>query len=374
MDYLKRVFKHSGEESRTISPENMTGEKGKSCMESSFLGKGRKGRASVPLNAGETITIAQIEGPGSIRHMWMTLTDKTTAGSFVLRDVILRIYWDDEEEPSVECPIGDFFCNGFGTRCEINSLPIVVNPNGGMNCYFEMPFRKKAKITITNEHPEFIKHFFYTINYVLIDEVSEDTLYFHAKWNREKITTLGKDYTLIDNVTGKGYYVGTYIGLAALERYWWGEGEFKFYIDGDNEYPTVSSTGAEDYFGGAWAFHEKKDGELPHAKNYCTAFMGYPFQSKRDHTRDFFNNGKPNPNPVHAFGDDSVPMHGLYRWHLPDPISFKKDLKVTCQQLGNDDISLFERQDDVSSVAYWYQLEPHNKFKELPCRKDRLPR
>ena len=274
MDYLKRVLKHSGEESRTISPENMTGEKGKSCMESSFLGKGRKGRASVPLNAGETITIAQIEGPGSIRHMWMTLTDKTTSGSFVLRDVILRIYWDDEEEASVECPIGDFFCNGFGTRCEINSLPIVVNPNGGMNCYFEMPFRKKAKITITNEHPEFIKHFFYTINYVLMDEISEDTLYFHAKWTREKITTLGKDYTLIDNIIGKGYYVGTYIGLAALERYWWGEGEFKFYIDGDNEYPTVSSTGAEDYFGGAWAFHEKKYGELPHAKNYCTAFMG----------------------------------------------------------------------------------------------------
>ncbi len=374
MDYLKNILKYKGEESRTISPENPTGEKGKSCMEASDLGVGRKGRPLLPLNPNETVTIAEIEGPGIIRHMWFTITDKTTAGSFVLRDVIIRIYWDDCNYPSVECPIGDFFCNGFGTRCDINSLPIVVNPTGGMNCYFEMPFRKKAKITITSEHPEYIKYFFYTINYVLVDEVSDDTLYFHARFNREKITTPKKDYVLIDNIKGKGYYVGTYMALAALERYWWGEGEFKFYIDGDKEFPTVHSTGAEDYFGGAWAFHNREYGQLPFAKNYCTLFMGYPFQSKRDHTRDYFSNGKPNPNPVHAFGDDAVPMHGLYRWHLPDPIAFSTDLRVEFQQIGNDDIKLYERQDDISTVSYWYQLAPHNKFKPMLSREDRLPR
>ena len=179
----------------------------------------------------------------------MTVTDKTIAGSFVLRDLILRIYWDDESTPSVESPLGDFFCNGFGTRCEVNSLPIVVNPTSGMNCYFEMPFRKKAKITLTNEHPEFIKHIFYTFNYALT-EVPDDAMYFHAKWNREPITTKGKDYTLIDGIKGTGYYVGTYFALCALERYWWGEGEFKFYIDGDEDFPTITSTGAEDYL---WA-------------------------------------------------------------------------------------------------------------------------
>ncbi|HEN8392527.1 TPA: DUF2961 domain-containing protein [Enterococcus faecium] len=373
MNCLNNIWLHKGEESRTISPENKNGEKGKAAMTASHLGIGIKGSPSVPINAGETITLAEMEGPGILRHFWMTVTDKTIAGSFVLRDLILRIYWDDESTPSVESPLGDFFCNGFGTRCEVNSLPIVVNPTSGMNCYFEMPFRKKAKITLTNEHPEFIKHIFYTFNYALT-EVPDDAMYFHAKWNREPITTKGKDYTLIDGIKGTGYYVGTYFALCALERYWWGEGEFKFYIDGDEDFPTITSTGAEDYFGGAWAFHKKNFGERAYAQNFNTLFMGYPFQSKRDHTRDYFSAGKPNPNPVHGFGDDALPMHGLYRWHLPDPISFKENLRVTFQTLGNDDIKLYERQDDISSVAYWYQKEPHEFFEKLLDREERIPR
>ena len=371
MDYLKNVWIHKGEESRAITPENKHGEKGKAAMAASKLGPSRKGCASVPIEAGETIILAEMDGPGILRHFWMTVPDKTTAGSFVLRDLILRIYWDDETMPSVESPLGDFFCNGFGTRCDVNSLPIVVNPTSGMNCYFEMPFRKHAKITLTSEHPVRINDIFYTFNYALT-EVPEEAMYFHAKWNRERITKKGIDYTLLDQVEGVGYYVGTYMALCALERYWWGEGEFKFYIDGDKEYPTITSTGAEDYFGGAWAFHKQPFGKRPYAQTYNTLFMGYPFQSKKDHTREYFSTG--NLNPAHGFGDDALPMHGLYRWHLPDPLSFKKNLRVTFQNIGNNDISLYEREDDVSTVAYWYQKEPHNKFTPILKRVDRLPR
>ena len=271
----------------------------------------------------------------------MTVPEKTVAGSFVLRDLVLRMYWDDEEVPSVECPLGDFFCNGFGEPCDVNSLPIAVNPTSGMNCYFELPFRKHARITLTSEHPSFIKHIFYTFNYVLAD-VPTEAMYFHAKWNRERVTQRGRDYVLIDGVKGVGYYVGTYMALCALERYWWGEGEFKFYIDGDKDYPTVCSTGAEDYFGGAWAFLKRPFGERVYPKTFCGLFAGYPYYSKQDHTRERFSAGKPNPNPMLATNDDALPAHGLYRWHLPDPISFKRDLRVTFQCLGNDDIALYE--------------------------------
>lgn len=203
-EFLKDVWMHGGEESRAITPENITGEKGRAAMSASHLGVGRKGSCCVPLESGETITLADIEGPGIIRHIWMTVPDKTAAGSFVMRDLVLRFYWDDEETPSVECPVGDFFCNGFGERAIVNSMPICVNPTGGMNCYFEMPFRKHAKVTLTSEHPGFIKYIFYTFNYALTD-VPDDAMYFHARFNRERSTRRGVDYTVLDGVRGKGY-------------------------------------------------------------------------------------------------------------------------------------------------------------------------
>ena len=194
--------------------------------------------------------------------------------------------------PAVEAPLGDFFCNGFGERCDIASLPIVVNPTGGMNSYFEMPFRERARITITNEHPKDITSFFYTVNYAETDSLPENTLYFHAYWKRERQTELAKDYVILDKIKGKGYYVGTFLALTALERYWWGEGEFKFYLDGDEEFPTVSSTGSEDYFGGAWAFHQKDELGRPSVKNYSTLFLGYPFYETKDKTRVRFETGQ----------------------------------------------------------------------------------
>ncbi|HBY5271158.1 TPA: DUF2961 domain-containing protein, partial [Klebsiella pneumoniae] len=202
MNMLSSVTTFQHEQTRTISPENMTGEKGKSCMAASHLGPGRKGSGFIRIPAGESITIADIKGPAEIRHMWFTLTDKTHRGSFVLRDVVIRIYWDDETVPSVESPIGDFFCNGFGARCDINSLPIIVNPTGGFNSYFRMPFNRSAKIVISNEHEADIEHFFFTINYALVSSPFTDPLYFHAQWRRQRVTTPGEDYVLLDNVQG----------------------------------------------------------------------------------------------------------------------------------------------------------------------------
>ncbi|RHW48210.1 hypothetical protein DS832_02540 [Bombilactobacillus bombi] len=359
------------EENRTISPENITGEKGKAAMSSSDLGRSRKGHGSIKLPKGSTVTIADIHSSGEIRHLWMTIADATPDGSFVLRDVVLRMYWDGAEKPAVEVPIGDFFCNGFGERCNINSALITVNPTGGFNSYFPMPFKKSAKITITNEHPGDIDGFFYGIDYV-IKKISNDVAYFHSAWNRQEYTQKQNDFVVLPTIEGPGHFVGVYFEVCALQRYWWGEGEFKFYIDGDTNYPTVTSTGTEDYFGGAWAFHNKDKNGQTYAQTYQRPFMGYPFMSKIDHTRENFNNGE--LMPLHAFGNDALPMHGLYRFHILDPIRFKNNLRVTVQQIGNDDLHLFERSDDVTAVTYWYSSKQQNNLPALASREKRIPR
>ncbi len=349
--------------SRAINAENPYGEKGKGGMSASDLGPSRKGRPCLrELESGSVTTLGEITGPGEIKHIWITVTDRTEQDYYVLRDLVLRIYWDDEENPSVETPLGDFFCCGFGRGCIVNSMPIAVNPARGMNCYFPMPFNKKARITIENQHVCTIPAFFYQIDYLLLDEAQENVAYFHAAWNREKLTEKQKDYTILEGVKGKGHYIGTYLALTTLERYWWGEGEVKIYLDGDEKYPTICGTGTEDYFGGAWSFASQKDGHTIE-NNYCTPYLGYPYYSANDETvHNFYHN------------DDTMPQRGFYRWHIVDPILFEKDIRVTIQQIGVCHKGLFERQDDVSSVAYWYQNEPHVVFKPLPQKEDRWPR
>ena len=303
------------EKSRSINAENPTGEKGKGGMTASELGPSRKGSPCLRnIKSGDTVTLAEIQGPGMIHHIWITVTDKTTeADRFVLRDLVLRMYWDDEESPSVETPLGDFFCCGFGEECIVNSLPVAAVPSRGLNCYFQMPFNKKARITLENQHANEIPAFFYQIDYGLYqDPFPSDIAYFHAQWRREKITQLQKDYVILDQVKGKGHYVGTYMALTTLERYWWGEGEIKFYIDGDEEYPTICGTGTEDYFGGSWSFAKQINGKTVE-QNYCTPYMGYPYYSSHDEKiHNLYHN------------DDCMPMRGFYRWHIQDPICFEE--------------------------------------------------
>ncbi|MCI6004583.1 MAG: glycoside hydrolase family 172 protein [Blautia sp.] len=361
---LSQIFQLKKGKSRSINWENKNGEKGKGGMAASILGPSRKGSPCVPrITAGETVTLAEITGPGTIQHIWITVTDHTSdRNRYLLRDLVLRMYWDDEETPSVESPLGDFFCCGFGASYCVNSLPIAVNPTRGFNCYFPMPFYKKARITIENQCDEDLEAFFYQVDYCLTDTLPENTGYFHAQWKRQRITEKGRDYVILDNVKGRGQYVGTYMALTTLERYWYGEGEVKFYIDGDQEYPTICGTGTEDYFGGAWSFATRENGRTVE-NTYSTPFMGYPYYSNRDTLvhNDYHN-------------DDKMPERSFYRWHIADPILFEEDLKVTIQQIGVYHGGLFERQDDVATVAYWYQAEPHTPFAPLMERRERWPR
>ena len=330
---------------RSISAENFTGEKGKGGMAlegtgaacARDLGRGWKVSPSIKIPAGSTFTLAEIEGPGAIQHIWMTCFPK------YWRSLVLRMYWDGEDEPSVETPYGDFFCNGWGQRSNVNSLPIVVNPAGGMNSYWEMPFRKSARITIENLADEEVV-LYYQITYALT-EVPDDVAYFHAQWRRNNPLPYKEVHTIVDGIQGWGHYVGTYIAWGVNNTGWWGEGEVKFYIDGDDEFPTICGTGTEDYFGGAWNWEYPK-GEYG---VYSTPFLGLPQVIKPDGLYQ------------------SQQRFGMYRWHIMDPIRFEEDLRVTIQALGwRSGGRYLPLQDDIASVAYWYQTEPHAPFPPLP--------
>ncbi len=342
-------------QTRSISPENFTGAKGEGgkategtgAVAARELGQGWKVSPSINLPPSSVTTLAEIEGPGAIQHIWMTVHPSAW------RSLVLRMYWDKEESPSVEVPLGDFFCNGWGVRSNVGSLPVAVNPAGGFNSYWELPFRKQARIALENLTLDEVKGFYYSINYTLTD-VPEDAAYFHAQWRRSNPLKYMEVHTLLDGVRGQGHYVGTYLAWGVNNNGWWGEGEMKFYLDGDKDWPTLCGTGTEDYFGGAWNF-EHPEGQYG---LYSTPFLGLSQVIK--------------PNGLYI----SQQRFGLYRWHIMDPIRFEQDLRVTIQALGwraqrEGQSRYLPLQDDIASTAFWYQSEPHTPFAR-PLTADEL--
>lgn len=334
----------SNTKTRSISAENPTGAPGQGAKAkptekdaASNLGEGWKVRPCITLAPKSLTKLAEIEGPGIIQHIWITVKEAA------YRDCVLRFYWDGEKSPSVEVPLGDFFACGHGLRYKVNSLPIAVNPSGAFNSYWPMPFRKSCLITIENQRWEEIDGFFYQITYAL-GEVPEETAYFHAQWRRSLTQRQYPEHVILDAIQGKGHYVGTFLAWTQLSNGWWGEGEIKFFMDDDSQYPTICGTGTEDYFGGAWCFGD----------TYSTAFLGYPLWRKEA---------------------GEVPRHGLYRWHIMDPIRFEQRLKVTIQALGWwPGIKFQPLTDDIASIGYWYQTEPHVQFPQFPAIEERWPR
>ncbi len=345
---LGNLSRLSNAETRSISPENVTGEKGKGAMSldglakdcARDLGQGWKISPYIFIQPGETVTLAEIDGPGAIQQIWMTMRG-------VWRQNIIRFYWEDRGEPSVEVPVGDFFASGWGTFSQVSSIPVCVNPGSAFNCYWEMPFRRKCKITMTNISDERTT-LFYQINYTLT-EIPEDCAYFHASFRRVNPLPYGEVYTILDNVKGQGHYVGTYMAWGTNNNGWWGEGEIKFYIDGDSSFPTICGTGTEDYFCGSYDFENPETHD--EYVRFTTPFSGL--------------NQVIVPDKLYL----SQFRFGMYRWHIMDPIRFKRDLKVTIQALGwRNGKRYLPLQDDIASVAYWYQTLPSEKLPPLPDR------
>ena len=332
---------------RSISPENFTGEKGKGGMAiegtsqdcARDLGRGWKISPSVNIASKQTFTLCDIEGPGAIQQIWLT-----PSGTW--RYSILRIYWDDSEHPSVECPVGDFFACGWNRYAPVSSLAVCVNPGSAFNCYWPMPFRKHCRITMENIADEDTR-LYYQVNCALQD-VPEEAAYFHAQFRRVNPLPYKEVYTLLDGVEGWGQYVGTYMAWGSNNSGWWGEGEIKFYLDGDGEFPTICGTGTEDYFCGSYNFENQR---IKQYETYTTPYAGLAQVIRPDGLYD------------------SQTRFSMYRWHVMDPVRFEENLRVTIQALGwRSGARFLPLQDDISSVAYWYQTHPAKKFPKLPPR------
>jgi len=348
---MGNLYRLSDARSRSVSPENFTGEKGKGGMArledkdkinhaNAFnaardLGQGWKVNPYIRIQPGETATLAEITGSGAIQHIWMTPT-----GNW--RFSIIRIYWDDETEPSVECPVGDFFCNGWGEYAQLSSLAVCVNPGSAFNCYWTMPFRKKCRITMENVNNSEPMTLYYQIDYT-VTEVPADAAYFHAQYRRSNPNETSV-YTIVDGIKGKGHFVGVYLAWGVNNNGWWGEGEIKFYLDGDDKFPTICGTGTEDYFCGSYNFD--RNGKYT---EFCTPYSGLVQVIRPDGTYK------------------SQQRFGLYRWHINDPIRFEKDLRITIQDLGwHLGGRYLPQQSDIASVCFWYQAQPHAVYPKLP--------
>lgn len=345
---LSNLYRVSKAKTFSISPENPTGEKGKGGMAKQGnaseaardLGQGWKVNPFIIIDPGKTFTLAEIDGQGAIQHIWMTPT-----GNW--RFSIVRMYWDDETTPSVEVPVGDFFAMGWGKYAQISSLAVCVNPGSAFNSYWVMPFRKKAKITMENLDGAPMR-LYYQVDYTLT-QVPKDAAYFHAQFRRVNPLPEKEVYTIVDSIKGRGQYIGTYMAWGSNSNGWWGEGEIKFYMDGDKDFPTICGTGTEDYFCGSYNFENR---EKKQYQEFTTPYAGLAQVIRPDGLYQ------------------SQQRFGLYRWHIVDPIRFESELKVTIQALGWKSAGRYlPLRDDIASVAYWYQIEPHATFPKLPNRE-----
>lgn len=339
------------------NPDAVSGQGGKE-------NHGRKGCPCIePLEVGSTKVLLHKYGSGTIRKIWCTIPPNHPEH---LRNLILRMYWDGQKNPSVEVPIGDFFGIAHGRQRNMVTPYVGMQDAKGFNCFIPMPFKKEVQISIENDSDVDVDMFFYQIDFTLGDRHDENTGFFHAQFRRENPCEIKKDYTILDGVKGRGVYIGTVLGIRNLYydhlQEWWGEGEIKYYLDDDTKFPTICGTGLEDYIGGGWGTNE----------------IGTPYQ------------GAP-------LLDDEQGFYSLYRFHHFDPIYFQDSIRVTVQQLGSGErkwaeafygdnggyykaagcaedshLCLFERSDDYCSVAYWYQELPTNPFPELPDRKKRM--
>ncbi|WP_053207655.1 glycoside hydrolase family 172 protein [Jiangella muralis] len=330
--------------SRSISAENFTGAKGAGgaavdgtgAVPASLLGQGWKVSPSIMVAPGATAALGRIEGPGTITHMWCT-----TAPQRAWRGMVLKFYWDGSSDPAIEVPVGDFFCNGWNSFSQVSSAVVAANPNGGFNTYWPMPFRESAEVTIENHTAEEVV-VYHQLDYELGD-VPDTAAYLHAQWRRSHPVPYGEVHTLLDGIEGAGHYVGTYLAWGVNSPGWWGEGEVKFYLDGDDEFPTICGTGTEDYFGGAWNFDVPGQGYT----EFTTPYLGL--------------NQVLRPDGLYA----SQQRFGMYRWHVPDPVRFAEDIRVTVQSLGigpGHHNGLHHRyrhtSDDIASTAFFYLDAP----------------
>ena len=330
---------------RSISAENFTGAPGTGGMATEGtgaaaargLGQGWKVSPSVRVAPNSTFTLGEIAGPGAIQHIWLTTHRQHW------RQLIFRCYWEGDERPAVEVPVGDFFCQGWGEFAQVTSLPIAVNPHGGFNSYWPMPFRQSARLTIENISDQEVTVYF-QIDYTLTD-LPDGMGYLHAQWRRSNPLAYQADHLLLEGVRGGGHYVGTYLAWGVNNSGWWGEGEIKFFMDGDQQWPSICGTGTEDYFGGAWNFDVPDQGYTP----FSTPFLGLP-QILR-------------PDGLYR----SQQRFGMYRWHIMDPIRFESNLRVTIQALGwRSGRRYLPLQDDIASTAFYYLKQTSSPRPALP--------
>lgn len=294
----RNLYEFQNAETRWSSFENITAAKGKGGAENN----GAKGHACDEVKAGQSVTLLEVEGPGIINRMWFTIVDRSPE---MLRSLKIELFWDGSTKPAVSAPFGDFFGIGLGRKTPFEN-ELFADPEGrSFNCFIKMPFKKSAKLVVTNESAKDLTMLFYDINLLLMDQWNPNNLYFHCYWHRDTATTLGEDFQILPKVKGKGRFLGSNIGVNANPLYkdqWWGEGEVKIYIDGDTDLPTLVGSGTEDYIGTAWG-----------QGKFCTRYTGC------------------------LVSDEEKKQWAFFRYHIPDPIFFKTELKATIQQIGGNE-------------------------------------